>query len=448
MTNVAQTSETRQTLLQGLLQNGSDQLAPVLPVGTEENWRHTNIAPILATTFEPAQPVSIEAASVLLQTYSFNRDAAVELVFVNGYFSHELSRLNGLPKGITVCPLSEAVRKYKPIVEQHLGKYVSAKDNGFIAINAANATDGAFVHVEKNVTLNAPIHLLFLNIAGDTPAVSYPRTLVIAEENSEFAVVEEYAGHDALIPGAPGDGVYLCNPVTEIITAKNSRVDHNKLQFESRSAYHIAAMHVQLEEASSFISHSTSIGSAITRNDLTCVMNGERAEATLNGLVIIGGEQHVDNHTLLHHEKPNCPSHELYKHVLDGKSSGVFKGQIFVQKDAQKTDSKQTSKTLLLSGEAKMNSQPALEIYADDVKCTHGSTSGPVDEGAIFYLRSRGVSLAASRHLMTYAFAADITRRIKVTPVKARIEDYMAAQHGLPQDLRITEKADYNAPLQ
>lgn len=443
MTNA--TEEIRQPLIKA----GNDQYSTTaLPTGKEEAWRHTNIAPILATTFAPAQPAGKVAAEALLKDYSFKHEAAAELVFVNGFYSPELSRVGNLPKGVTISTLSEAASKNAAIVEKHLGRYVTCKDNGFAAQNAAHATEGAFIHVAKNAIVGAPIHLLFLNVASKTPTVSYPRTLVVAEENAEVAIVEEYAGHGALIPAAAGDGVYLCNPVTEIVTAKNSRVDHNKLQFEARSAYHVASMHVQLDEGSSFISHSTSIGSAITRNDLTCVMNGENAEATLNGLVIIAGEQHVDNHTLLHHEKPNCPSHELYKHVLDGKSTGVFKGQIFVQKDAQKTDSKQTSKTLLLSDTAQMNSQPALEIYADDVKCTHGSTIGPVDEGAIFYLRSRGVSLAASRHLMTYAFAADITRRIKVAPVRARIEDYMAAQHGLPQDLRITEKAEYNAPLQ
>jgi Fe-S cluster assembly protein SufD len=188
-----------------------------------------------------------------------------------------------------------------------------------------------------------------------------------------------------------------------------------------------------------FVSHATTTGAAIARNDLRCYLTGEYANATLNGLVILKGRQHCDNHTLLHHEAGNCPSHELYKHVLDEQSSSVFKGKIFVQKGAQKTDSKQTNKSLLLSDEATMNSQPALEIYADDVKCTHGSTTGPVDEEMVFYLRSRGIADVAARHLLTYAFAADVTRRIRVEPVRRRIEDFMAAQHGLPQDLRISD---------
>jgi Fe-S cluster assembly protein SufD len=216
-------------------------------------------------------------------------------------------------------------------------------------------------------------------------------------------------------------------------------VDHCKLQQEGRDAFHVATMQVNLGRGAKFVSHSASIGSKLTRNDLNVILAGEGADATLNGLVLIGGNQHVDNHTLLDHAFSNCPSHELYKHVLSDRATGVFKGKILVRQAAQKTDSKQTSKALMLSDDAVMNSMPALEIYADDVKCTHGSSSGPVDEDQVFYLRTRGVGLEAARHLMTYAFAADITRRIRVEPVRRRLEEYMAAQHGLPLDLRITD---------
>ena len=269
--------------------------------------------------------------------------------------------------------------------------------------------------------------------------------LVVAGENSESSIVETYVGASAL-PRAAAP-LYWTNAVTEITLEPHARIDHNKLQQENIAAFHTALLQVHQSTASTFISHSTSLGSRLTRNDLQVFLGGERAEATLNGLVYAKGEQHIDNHTLLQHEKAHCPSHELYKHVLADKATAVFKGKIFVQKDAQKTDSKQTSKSLLLSETAVMNSQPALEIYADDVKCTHGSTIGPVDENALFYLVSRGLSAQQARHLMTYAFAADITRRIKVAPVRSRIEDFMAAQHGLPQDLRITEEAAHDVAL-
>jgi Fe-S cluster assembly protein SufD len=260
--------------------------------------------------------------------------------------------------------------------------------------------------------------------------------LVVAEDNVHATVVESYVGK--------ADQAYFTNAVTEIVTGADCHIDHCRLQQESLKANHVSTMQVELGRTTTFVSHAVTTGGKLTRNDLNCLMNGEHAYATLNGLVLIGGDQHCDNHTLLHHEKPNCPSHELYKHVLSGKATGVFKGQIFVQKDAQKTDSKQNSKTLLLSDDAYMNSQPALEIYADDVKCTHGSTTGPVDEDMVFYLRTRGVSLEAARHLLTYAFAADVTRRIKVEPVRRRIENFMAAQHGLPQDLRITDVTSHD----
>ena len=198
-------------------------------------------------------------------------------------------------------------------------------------------------------------------------------------------------------------------------------------------------MQVALGRAGRFVSQSATVGGKLTRNDLNVDINGEGASPVLNGLVLLNGTQHCDNHTLLNHLVPNCPSYELYKHVLEGKATGVFKGQIYVHREAQKTDAVQNSRTLLLSDEAQMNSQPALEIYADDVKCTHGSTIGPVDEGAIFYLQSRGVSREMAVRLMTYAFAADLTRRIKVDPVRERLEDLMAARHGLPQDMRIQE---------
>jgi Fe-S cluster assembly protein SufD len=259
--------------------------------------------------------------------------------------------------------------------------------------------------------------------------------LVVAENNVEAQIVESYVG---------GGSGYFTNAVTEIVLGNDCRIDHCKLQQESLDAFHVATMQVKLGKATTFVSHAASIGAKLSRNNLNCVMAGEGAYATLNGVVLLRDQQHCDNHTLLDHAQPNCPSHELYKHVLDGKSTGVFRGKILVRQPAQKTDSKQTSKSLLLSDEATMNSQPALEIYADDVKCTHGSTTGPVDEEMVFYLRSRGLSLDAARHLLTYAFAADVTRRIRVEPVRRRIEDYMARQSGLPLDLTITDRGTFD----
>ncbi len=410
------------------------------PTKALEEWRDTNVAPIAAAKFAAPRMMAAPSAAEFAARHSFGKTAAAELIFVNGFFDPHLSTLSTLPKGIRVMSLEQAFESESALLENHLGRYAGVDGHPFAAMNTSSLREGAFVHIARNAACEMPIHLLFLTLGGAEAAITQPRVLVIAEENSEASLVETYAGTD----GTP----YLTNAVTEIVQAKNARIDHNKLQLEGMAASHIALMQVNLAEGSSFISHSTSLGSKLTRNDLNVFLGGERAEATLNGLVYARGEQHIDNHTLLHHEKAHCPSHELYKYVLADNATGVFKGKIFVQKDAQKTDSKQTSKSLLLSDTAFMNSQPALEIYADDVKCTHGSTIGPVDENAVFYLVSRGLSLAQARHLMTYAFAADITRRIKVAPVRARIEDYMAAQHGLPQDLRIADAAAHDVALQ
>jgi Fe-S cluster assembly protein SufD len=344
-----------------------------------------------------------------------------------------LSSTAGLPRTVRVSSLAEAIQSDGPLVEAHLGRFADVRRNPFVALNTGFVRDGAFVHLRRGTLLDRPIHLLFLSAPEpDRPAVAHPRVLVVADDGVQATVVETYAG-----TGAAAD--YFTNAVTEIVVGENAVLDHYKLQQELTGAYHVATMQVRVGRSGRFISHSATLGAKLTRNDLNVQMAGDGADATLNGLVILGGTQHCDNHTLLDHAAPNCPSHELYKHVLDGHATGVFKGKILVRQPAQKTDSKQNSKSLLLSDDAYMNSQPALEIYADDVKCTHGSTTGPVDEDMVFYLRTRGVGLEAARHLLTYAFAADVTRRIKVDPVRQRLEDFMAAQHGLPQDLRITD---------
>jgi Fe-S cluster assembly protein SufD len=401
-----------------------------------EEWRYTNVAAIARTCFQPGG-LNEDAAEAAAQQYSFGRQAAAELVFVNGQFSPRLSKLGKLPRGVSVTPLGDALAADEALLERNLARQAKFQDNPFVALNTGFVRDGVFIHFAAGVVLRQPIHLLFISApTPQAPTVSHPRVLLVAGANAEAAVVESYVGS--------GPGIYLTNSVTEIVAGENAKVDYNKLQQESGEAYHISTTEANLARSADLISHATTLGGRLSRNDLNVSLDGEGAHATLNGLVILGGEQHCDNHTLLRHEKAHCPSHELYKYVLGGKSVGVFKGKIFVQKDAQKTDSKQTSKSLLLSDEATMNSMPALEIYADDVKCTHGSTTGPVDEEQVFYLRSRGVGLEAARHLLTYAFAADITRRIKVEPVRQRIEDFMAAQHGLPQDLRITDLGSHD----
>ena len=419
--------------LDALVKAGIERFAEVgFPKSNDEQWRHTNLSPIVKTKFAPAVPAELSGDDVI--RFGMRREAAAELVFVNGFFSPALSKTGGLPRGVTVATLGQSLDAHGPLIQQHLGRHARLEQNPFVALNTAFLRDGALVHLQRGITLGAPIHVVFLSVNRDAhePPASHPRVLVVAEEDAQATVVETYGGVDE-------GSTYFTNAVTEIVAAPGSRIDHCKVQDESRRAYHVASMQVRLDRGATFVSHAATLGGRLTRNSLGCEMAGERADATLNGLVILSGEQHCDNHTTLDHAAPHCPSHELYKHVLGGRSTGVFKGKILVRQPAQKTDSTQSSKTLLLSDDAYMNSQPALEIYADDVKCTHGSTTGPVDEDMVFYLRTRGVSLDAARHLLTYAFAADVTRRIKVPAVRERIESYIASQHGLPLDLRITD---------
>jgi Fe-S cluster assembly protein SufD len=399
------------------------------PTRKQEEWRFTNVDMIAKTRFAAAEPSHNVRAIEGAMRFGFGDEALTELVFINGRYSAQLSKLGTLPRGTIVQSLADSLGD--PVLQAHLSKIADFKANPFAALNTGSIQEGVYIHLPKSSTPDGPIHLLFVTIATDQPTVTHPRVLIVADENSEATIVETYAGENT--------GMYFTNAVTEIIQAPDSRIDHCKMQQELPSAYHIASMNVQLAHDASFVSHSINIGGLLTRNEVGVVLGGEHADATLNGLVLLDHNRHCDNHTLLDHAAANCPSHELYKHVLNHQSTGVFKGKILVRPDSQKTDSKQTSKVLLLSDEARMDSMPALEIYADDVKCTHGSTTGPVDEEQVFYLRSRGISLDAARHLMSYAFAADVTRRIKVAPVRSRIENFMAAQHGLPQDLRITD---------
>ncbi len=429
--------------INALRHRGLDRFHEVgFPDAKSEEWRFISLAPLTRTSFDPA-PVDAdvsESVASLHRRYTFT-DALAEVVLVNGVFCPRLSRIGKLPRGVVVMSLAEAFDKHPDVVSRHLARHADLDGNPFVALSTGHLRDGALIHLPRGATVEGFIHVLCIGSGGaaTSPTKNHPRMLLVADDGAIATVVESYVGDDA--------ATYFTNPVTEFAVADNAVIDHYRLNQESTRAFHVGAMAVHLGKAAQFISHSITLGGRLTRNDLSIKLAGQHADATLNGLVLIGGEQVCDNHTLLEHAAPDCPSHELYKHVLDGKSSCVFKGKIFVHQIAQKTDSKQTSKSLLLTDDATMNSMPALEIYADDVKCTHGSTTGPVDQDMIFYLRSRGVSLDAARHLLTYAFAADITRRIKVDAVRSRVEDVMAARHGLPQDIRITDAASHTEAL-
>ena len=402
-----------------------------MPHPKQEAWRYTKHRAVTSRAFSPTTRPG--DATDLVKEYGFADKVAVEIVVVDGVYDAELSTLGDTP-GVEVVDLMTAAETHAEIVQQHLARHALVEKHVFTALNTAFLRGGVFVRVADDAVLEKPIHVLFASTAeGDEEFMACPRTLIVAGDRCTFGVVQSYVG--------PEDRKYFTNAVTEVVAGEDCKIDHNKLNAEGKSAYHVAVMEAGIGARTQFLDHNCNIGGLLTRNDLNVHMNGPAAHAILNGVALLAGSQHCDNHTLLDHQHPDCPSYELYKHVLDDEATGLFKGQIFVAQIAQRTDSKQNSRSLLLSDTAQMMSQPALEIYADDVKCTHGSTTGPLDEGSIFYLNSRGVSTEMSRRLLTYAFAADVTRRITVAPVRQRVEDYMAKQHGLPTDFRIQDLA-------
>ena len=411
--------------LQALRRAAIERFADLgFPTLRQEEWRLTNVAPIVQGTFHWPQGAPDAVAPGLMAPHVF--DAAARLVFVDGRFSPRLSSVGELPAGTIVASLAEMLARSPGLVEPWLARSAKFDNHPFVALNTAFLSDGAFLYIPRGA-VTGPIQLLFLS-AGEAgrATLSFPRNLFVADESSQTTIVETYAG----------EGPYFTSPVTELFAGPGSVIDHYKVQRESLAAFHMATFQVQGERASVPSSHSISIGGALVRNDVNAVLDGEGIDCILNGLYFGDGRQVVDNHMRVEHAKPHCASHELYKGVLDGKSRAVFNGLIHVHKGAQKTDAKQSNRNLLLSRDAIANSNPQLEIYADDVKCTHGSTVGQLDEDAVFYLRSRGIGAEAARSLLTYAFASDIVERIKVVPVRRDLEEFLFARLPMGEVVR------------
>ncbi len=383
------------------------------PTTRLEQWRFTNVAPLTRTPFAIARDGVVPASEVERYAYA---DSA-QLVLVNGRFAASLSRRQGLPAGVFAGGLAEALSERPQLAGELVGRLARFGEHAFVALNTALWRDGILVHVPRGVVVERPINVIQVSRPGAEPGASFPRLLVVAEESSQVTVFEQHV--------TVGEGVHFSCPVLEVSVGANAVVDHYKLQREAVDAFHLSTLQVEQQRDSRFSSHCLSWGGAIVRNDVNAVLAGEGSESTLNGLYMVEGRQLVDNHMRIEHAAPHCASRELYKGILDGASRAVFTGRIFVHRGAQKTDAVQTNRNLLLSQKALCNSHPQLEIFADDVKCTHGSTVGQLDETAIFYLRSRGIGEDAARSLLTYAFASDIVRRIRVAPVRRDLEEFL-----------------------
>lgn len=383
------------------------------PTSKNEEWKFTSVAPIANATFEPARYEFDALTAERLERTPFTELGCSRLVFIDGSYCPELSLLDSVPMGVKAESLRAALTNESALLEEHLARYATYQDHPFVALNTAFMADGACIQIPKGAVLEKPLHLLFVSTVGNRPTVSHPRNLILIDRESQVTLVEGYIALD--------DGVYFTNAVTEVVVGEGAVVDYYKLQQESVRAFHIATLQFHQGRSSTVTSHSIALGAALAREDLNVVLGGEGGECLLDGLYVATGAQHVDNHTTLDHAKPHCGSREVYKGVLDGKSSGVFNGKIIVRKDAQRTDAKQSNKNLLLSEGAVINTKPQLEIYADDVKCTHGATVGQIDEDAVFYLRSRGIRLEDARHLLTYAFANEILGRMKFRTLRDRL---------------------------
>ena len=349
------------------------------------------------------------------------------LVFVDGRLMEPLSILHGLPEGVRCLSFAEAVQRIPDAVEQHLGKLALYEDNPFTALNAAFASDGVVLHVPKGVTLDRPVEAIWLTTRAAGAIATHARNLVLAEESSSVTLIEVFhAGHD---------NSYLTNVATEIFAGANSEVTHIRIQEESHAAFHVADTKIRQARDSRVSSFAITTGARSSRNDLGFSLDGPGASCVLNGLFVLNGQQAADNVTLVHHKSPNCQSHEFYKGVMDGHSEGGFTGRVLVQEDAQKTDAEQNSKNLLLSDDARVNARPQLEIYADDVKCSHGTTTGQLDRDALFYLRARGIDEIRARQVLTRAFAAEIIESIPEARVREHllpvVDDRLCPGHAL-----------------
>ncbi len=398
------------------------------PGPRDEEWRFINISPIVQGPFKLAKAPGRDLTPDHLRPYLLEEVSARRLVFVDGHHVPELSSVGGDLNGVRIESLARALRERPADIKPHLARYARHQDHPFTALNTAFLEDGAFVYVPKGTVVEAPIHLVFVSTARSEATVSHPRALIVAEANSQSFVLESYVGL--------GDGTYFTNPVTELVAGPDAVVDHCKLQRESPGAFHVARLQLHQSRGSSVLSHSIAAGGAIVRNDVNAVLDGEGADCALNGLFIAGGRQQVDNHLRVEHAKPHGDSREFYKGILDGQARGVFTGRIVVHKDAQKTDAKQTNMNLLLSETAQIDTKPQLEIFADDVKCTHGATIGQLSKDAIFYLRTRGLSEPAARSLLTYAFAGECIERIENESLRSVLEGLLRT--WLPQGVPLT----------
>lgn len=393
-----------------------------LPTTRNEEWRFTDLASLVEFDFQPA------AAELLTEVHasSLLESQDNRLVFVNGTYRPQLSRVAGLPEGLFVGTLADLPAEYGDRLSQYLGKQSGAEEV-FTALNTAALSDAAIFWVKANQQIERPIQVLFISTSGETPAIAQPRCLVVAESGSSLTLVEEYIAHSTAA-NSPDESVYFTNAVTEIWVAENAEVNHTRVQRDSKAAFHIGKTAVSQARDSRYTCTAISLGAKLSRHNLEIYQTGEQTQTTLNGLTMLTGEQVGDTHSAIAFTKPHSASNQVHKCIVDDRAHAIFNGKIFVPKPAQLTDARQLSKNLLLSSKARVDTKPQLEITADNVKCAHGATVSQLDSDEVFYLQSRGIDADSARKLLVYAFAYDVISQIPVESLRADLASMLRSQ--------------------
>jgi Fe-S cluster assembly protein SufD len=414
----SRSSAQNPTWLNELCEAGMASFASLgFPTTKAEDWKYTNLEPIAAFKFSRPNGARKPFSARELLAKGFADPDCARLVFLNGVYAPELASLERLPDGVRLQSLAELIKGDDKFLSTQLGRYASYRRQSLVALNTAFIGDGAVLVVPPQCRLAEPIHLIYASGGDGEQLATHPRTLIFLGRGSEAKIVESYIGITA--------ESYFCNAVTELIAETDSLAEHCRVQREGEAGFHTGTFEAKLARGAQLTAHALTLAGSLVRNDVHVSLDGEGAECVLNGLYLGSGRQHIDNSTVIEHVKPRASSFELYKGILNGAAHGVFNGKIVVHKDAQKSDARQVNKNLLLSDDAVVNTKPQLEIHADDVKCSHGSTIGQIDPDALFYLRSRGLGLTEARRLLSSAFASDVVGRIKVASLRQRLDEYI-----------------------
>ena len=386
------------------------------PTTDEEDWKYTNVAPIARSEFQPAPPAAgaeLDLAGAEPFIYAEARQS--RLVFVNGCFRPDLSSLESVPPGVVAADLAAALAgEHAGVIRENLGRLSEQGGDAFAALNTAFLGGGAFLYVPAGAEVEAPVQLLFLSAPTEPESAAFPRVLIVAERDSRLDIIESYA--------ATEEAAYFTDAVVEVFLGAGARVTHYKVQDESGRAFHVASTRAELARGGAYDLTTVTLGARLSRHNIEVTLDSEGAECRVDGLYIVGTGQHTDTHSLIDHRKPHCTSRQNYKGILDGRSRAVFNGRVFVHPDARQTDAEQSNKNLLLSPNARVDTKPQLEIFNDDVKCSHGATVGQLEEEELFYLVSRGLHRDLARNLLTYGFAEEIVEKIKFESIRAQLD--------------------------